>query len=262
MLLHLLYKALFELSENRATFLAYLFGRSVPEGIENSLDWDVERVMAVIDEAPRLGEKSDAFQDVIIDKVRQSGVRLSDEDFQRIRRFHREFIDKGPDLRFTSHGRSPQSYYPTYRRLALETDRDRKQVSFLTEEPHFQYLKTLQESNKIIPIVGDFTDLHAIPEIGAFLQENDDKVIAFYTSNVEYYLMYQHQFPQFVLNVQKLPLAKNSVIIRSYFNRFRMGHPQSVQGYGSTQLLQFMNSFVADPNASYNDIVYEQAIMH
>jgi hypothetical protein len=26
--------------------------------------------------------------------------------------------------------------------------------------------------------------------------------------------------------------------------------------------LQFMNSFVADLNASYNDIVYEQAIMH
>lgn len=257
MLLHLLYKALFEMSENRVTFLAYLFGRTIPDD-QNTEVSDINDVFQSIDETPALNEEDKAvFQNLVLAKVQQLGVDLSEEDLGIIRRFHKTFIDQGPALRFTSHGRSPQSYYPTYRQLAMETDRDNNQVSFLSEEPLFQYLKKLQEDDRIIPVVGNFAAPDALPEIGAYLKEIDEEVTAFYTSNVEYYLQYQQSSARFVENVKQLPLADKSVIIRSYFNRFRMNHPLSMPGYGSTQLLQTMESFTADPNASYGNLIFD-----
>ncbi len=258
MLLHLLYKALFEMSENRVTFLANLFGRAVPDDRDVEA-WDIARVFQAIDETHVLDEEDKVtFQNRILEKVKQLGVEFSEEDLLKIRRFHRMFIELGPELRFTSHGRSPQSYYPTYRQLAMETDRESKQVSFLSEEPLFQYLKKLQEEDRVIPVTGNFAAPDALPEIGAYLKEIGEAVTAFYTSNVEYYLQYQQSSSMFVANVKQLPLAENSVIIRSYFNRFRMNHPLSKPGYGSTQLLQTMDSFIADPDASYGNLVFDR----
>lgn len=258
MLLHLLYKALFEMSENRVVFLAYLFGRSASND-QSDPTWDVNRVFKAIDGATVLSaEGKVAFQNRVIEKVQQLGVKLSDKDLQKIRRFHRMFIDQGPELRFTSHGRSPQSYYPTYRQLAMETDRENNQVSFLSDESLFKVIKSLHEENRIIPVTGNFASSDALPEIGVYLKEIGEKVTAFYTSNVEYYLQYQQTAPRFVANVQQLPLAEKSVIIRSYFNRFRMNHPLSKPGYGSTQLLQTIESFVADPDASYGSLIFDR----
>ena len=48
---------------------------------------------------------------------------LSRSDLDTIHRFHHRFISDGLALKFESTGRSPRSYYPTYRDLLLETDR-------------------------------------------------------------------------------------------------------------------------------------------
>ena len=66
-------------------------------------------------------------------------------------------------------------------------------------------------------------------------------VSAFYTSNVEYYLLEDGSFDRFADNVAALPFDEGSVIIRSFFGRnFGFVHPQSVPGYYSVQLLQGM----------------------
>jgi hypothetical protein len=86
-------------------------------------------------------------------------------------------------------------------------------------------------------------------------------VSALYTSNVEQYLFQQGGFPRFAQNVASLPLASNSVVIRSYF---RGRHPMNVPGYSSTQLLGMLSDFVAEADAggyrSYIDLVLRNVV--
>lgn len=86
--------------------------------------------------------------------------------------------------------------------------------------------------------MGDLGGRHALREIGRLLRERGENVVAFYTSNVEFYLMRQGSFENYVTNLASLPVAADGVIIRSYFGRSGSRPlPQRVEGYGSTQLL-------------------------
>ena len=101
--------------------------------------------------------------------------------------------------------------------------------------------------------------------MGEYLSEIGQKVLAFYTSNVEFYLMGSRGFKRFAENVVGLPSNPRSVIIRSFFaGGFRRRHPQAVPGYYSTQLLQTMDSFVDEYGAggflSYMDVVTKHSL--
>ena len=257
MLLHLLYKALFEMSETRISFLKHLFAReSVGASESEFAEWDAGTLLDVVEDSPRMNEgERTTFQSDVIKRIEEFGVILSEEDLQKIKVLHSQFIEHGPALRFTSHGRPPQSYYPTYKQLALEQDLSGEQVGFLSQEKLFLYLKQLHEGNRIIPVVGNFADPHPLIEIGRYLGEINEEVVAFYTSNVEFYLMYQQQFPLFVQNVAQLPIKEDAVMIRSYFNRFRRAHPETVPGYASTQLVQYIHGLTGRPNASYGELI-------
>ena len=254
LLLHLLYKALFDLSDDRCTFLAQLFGREAPGDRRNEAD--AASLLDAIGTAPQLPAGGRAsLQARVLGRIGTFGVDLRAEDLDTIRRLHDTFIEKGPALRFSSHGRPPQSYYPTYRQLALETDRSGRPASFLSDEALFQYVKQMHAQNRIVPVVGNFADSHVFSEMSRYLRSIDEEVVAFYTSNVEFYLMYQQDFGRFVENVRKLPAREDAVIIRSYFNRFRRSHPETAPGYASTQLVQYLHRFVDHPDVSYAELV-------
>lgn len=95
----------------------------------------------------------------------------------------------------------------------------------------------MQRENRVIPVVGDLAGSHALRAIGREVSRRGLVVSALYASNVEFYLFGDGVFPRYMANLATLPAAENSVIIRSYFNRFRP-IPRTVPGYASTQLLQ------------------------
>jgi hypothetical protein len=117
-------------------------------------------------------------------------------------------------------------------------------------EDDFRFLQSLEERNLIIPVVANLAGPHALKRIAQFLNERGERVSAFYTSNVEFYLMRgfrEDDFDKFAENVKALPRDERSVFIRSYFNgTWGYEHPQSVSGYYSTQLLQTLDSFVRE----------------
>jgi hypothetical protein len=126
-------------------------------------------------------------------------------------------------------------------------------------------VKSLQDRNLIIPVVGDLGGDHALAAIAGVVAERGLPVSAFYTSNVEFYLMRDGGFDRFVANVAQLPYDDNSVIIRSYFGRsFGFVHPQAVRGYYSVQLLQTIESLVNDSEVgayrSYLDLVTRHSL--
>jgi len=107
--------------------------------------------------------------------------------------------------------------------------------------------------------VGDFAGPHAFRAVGSFLKANGLQVSAFYTSNVEFYLFGRAAWSRFVANLRSLPLAEDSVFIRSYFPTYGRPHPLNLPGHRSTSMVSSVMSFLADDDASqirsYWDVV-------
>ena len=219
LLLHLLFKALFQQSRTRVEYLALLFGRAVPADLDAWRESTISRLAEYIDR-PALDSKSiDAVHSRLEGVIKGFGVPLSPDDLATIDRFHRRFVESGLDLQFQSAGRVPQPYYPTYKELLLETDSKGHQRNYLASEETFQFVKSMQQRDRIIPIVGNLSGPSALAGIGRVLGEKGETLSAFYASNVEFYLDRQGSYQRFVTNLGRVPHTSRSVIIRSNFNR-------------------------------------------
>jgi hypothetical protein len=243
LLQHLLFKALFAHARNRVEYLALLTGRAAPSDLERWDDRSLDAIIAHIDDQQANEPRQRATAERLRRTIRSFGIPLAPDDVRTIERIHRAFFDAGLDLRFTSYGRGPRPYYPSFRQLLLETDRDGRQANYLADEASFRFLKSLHEANRIIPVVGDLAGDHALRAIAADIAERGEQLSAFYTSNVEYYLMADRTFERFLTNVRALPRDTRSVVIRSYFSR-GYPHPQSVPGYYSTQLIETLDAMM------------------
>jgi len=219
LLLHLLFKALFAQSPTRAAYLGQLVGRSAaPNAAGTGRQATMAELVGAIDRAPRLSVAAvDALRARLDAEIGRTGLPLSMEDRRTIDRFHRTFIDEGLDLQFTSTGRAPQSYYPTYRDLLLETDQSGRTGNFLATEAAFQFVKGLQARDLVIPVTGDLSGRHALTAIGRLLTTRQQQVSAVYASNVEFYLARSGMLDRFLDNLHALPRAGHAVLIRSRF---------------------------------------------
>lgn len=255
MLHHLLLKALIERAETRVSFLAGLHGRPVPSDSEGWRTRTIDDVVAYLDGQEADPALVEMLQTQVAEAVRSYGILLSEEDLATIRRFHRTFIDAGLGLRFTTFGRAPRPYYPTYRQLVLETNLKGEQSSYLRDEASYAVVRDLHLANRIIPVVGDMAGEHALAEMGEVMREMGVALTTFYTSNVEFYLWGGGTFGAWERNLSAMPVADDAVIIRSYFPNFGGAHPSAVPGYFATQTLQPAAVLLAGGFSSYRDVV-------
>jgi hypothetical protein len=84
------------------------------------------------------------------------------------------------------------------------TDARGESRSFLASEEGFAFVKELQATNRIVPVVGDFAGPDALERVGAYVRRNGGEVTAFYGSNVEVYLN-REQMAAFCANLAQLP---------------------------------------------------------
>ncbi len=255
LLLHLLVKALFELSSTRIDYLALMFGRPAPDHLDEWRGASIDRILASITGANADARSIEALRHRVDEVIKGFGVPLTAEDFATIDRFHRTFIDEQLSLRFQSTGRRPRSYYPTYRDLILESDRQGHQWSYLASEDDFQFVRALERRDGIIPVVGNLAGSSALAAIGRLMDGRGDRLSAFYASNVEFYLYSEGSFGRFVENLRRLPHTSRSVIIRSVFGaQFAVMPP----GYASASLLQpveqLINGYALGRYQSYRDL--------
>ncbi|MEO8259176.1 MAG: hypothetical protein ABI868_17655 [Acidobacteriota bacterium] len=246
MLLHLMYKALVELSADRADFLSRLFARPRPTGISPGLG-----AQALFDAFETMVGSEELAQQhlrAVFDHLeRTHGFALSDEDETAIRFVYRSFSMGGPDIRYSF----PRSdlvggqWFPTYAELMVQTDLRGINHSYLASEENFNVLKDYHTRNLIIPLVGDFAGERTLRTVGQYLKSHDATVTAFYTSNVEQYLFQGDGWRKFFLNVSMMPTDEHSTFIRAYFNR--MGYRFQAPGTGlqSSTLLDPIGRLVA-----------------
>jgi hypothetical protein len=256
---HLLFKAIFARSRNRAEYLALLFGKPAPG---DTTGWGAKSVEALLDYVGK-ARSTDAglarIRAAVVNGAKQQGIPLSDVDVETIKRFHDAFIAEGPALRFTSYGRAPQMGYPDFAQLAASRDLEGRQRGFLASEDAFQFVKSLEDRNLIIPVVGNFAGRKAFAAIASWMAGSGEKLSALYASNVEQYLFRDNGFDVFAANVERLPRDAKSVIIRSCFTFCRNGHTHAIAGFYSVQMVQTVDSFAALHSAhrlnTYYDVV-------
>jgi hypothetical protein len=267
LLQHLLFKSLFVMGRNRIEYLCLLFGRPTPANLKQWNDRPIRELTDYIDRTPFNAKLIPQIRAEIRQHLVRFGIPLSERDHETINEIHQAFYQSGLEVRYTIRDRPSGRFFPPYRELLLERDLDSRQRNYLATEADYQFLKQMQERHLIIPVTGDLSGTHALRAIGEYLRESGEKVSAFYTSNVEFYLFRQGgSFERFVENLKSLPIDSRSVIIRSYFNYayYAYQHPQTVENYFSVQLLQTIESVIRDQSAggyeTYYDLVTRRSL--
>jgi hypothetical protein len=227
MLLHLRFKALFELSTTRVEYLAMLTGRPVPADLARWRSAEISAIADYIDESRVDSATIASLRTRTDQQIRHSGVKLDDDDWKTIDRFHRRFISYGLDLKFQSAGRMPRTYYPDYRQLLTARDPNGAHRNYLASEDAFLFLKDLQTRHRIVPVIGDVSGTKAMAAIARYLGDTGERVSTFYISNVEFYLFHDDSFGRYVGNLRRLPRIDNAVLIRSLFGPYTWGNGAS-----------------------------------
>jgi hypothetical protein len=225
--LHLLYKALFELSTDRADFVSRLFSRPRPPDLGSTAS--IESIFERYDGVPRSPGLYDSNARLVRERlVATRGLPLSPADLDWIDRVFKAFYDDGPEIQFWG-SRDVDAIQPTYRQLMTASDAIGERRSFLATDAGFRFVKDLQTRNMIVPVVGDFGGRGAIQRVGEYVRAHTDLVEAFYGSNVAVYLTKQ-QTRAFCGNLATLPAAPRAWFIerdgvRSFASKVKACEP-------------------------------------
>lgn len=212
--LHLIYKALFEMSADRAEFVSRLFSRARPAGL-SATSTATEIFNAVRRAAPSQALYDQNLKEIRNVLVTKHGFKLSQVDQKGLDFVYSNFFKSGPDIRYEfTTGGSPDGV-PSYFQLMTTTDLQKQNRSYLATEDSFRYLKDLEARNMLVPVVGDFAGPKALRAVGAYLKEKKLVVNTFYTSNVEQYLLEGGIWNNFCSSVSTFPLDAASIFIRS-----------------------------------------------
>jgi hypothetical protein len=218
--LHLMYKALFERSRNRADFVSRLFSRKRPDGLSNrSTASEIFAAYASVQPDETLYRRTlREIRDHLSNKRR---FPLSANDFAGIEYVLHAFYEFGPAIDYNSSSNG-QAYYgkpASYEELATAVGEDGQGRSFLSNEANFLLIKDYHSKNLIVPVVGNFAGPKAIQAVAAFLKERGGVVSAFYVSNVEQYLQEGDLWANFCRNTLTLPVDESSTFIRAISDR-------------------------------------------
>jgi len=228
LLQHLMYKALFELSVDRAEFVSRLFAKARPAGL--SSESSATELLAAFERVPTDDPtRYRANIRAVVDQLgRVHGFHLTPADLQQVEDIYWQFFFEGPDIRYVNtapFGRRGAMNFPSWADLVTQTDWDGVNHSYLASEANFQFVKGMQERNLIVPVVGNFAGPRALKAVGDYVRARGVTVSAFYVSNVEQYLFEEGLWEQFALNVTALPVTDRSVFIRSVSSRWGYSGP-------------------------------------
>jgi hypothetical protein len=237
MLEHLMYKAVFELSPDRASFVARLFSRkSVAEfPVEGTAAELFDAYSEVPADAGEFEQNLKSMRDLL---TRTHGFALTGEDRDSLANVYAAFRDFGPLIDYNSRGGGPSSraFSPSYQELMTSTDEDGREWSYLASEDTYRVVRDLELRNLIVPLTGDFGGTKAIRAVGEYLKDHGAVVSAFYVSNVEGYLFRGGDrrgnsnggAAMFYDNVARLPLDVSSTLIRWIPNSGRADGSSSI----------------------------------
>jgi hypothetical protein len=207
--LHLFYKALFELSSDRADFVARLFSRPRPPGLDagSTVDEIFERFDAVPPSAEQVKWNAGVVRRWLVET---RPLALDANDLAWVDRIFLAFAEHGPSIQYWQAQDTTPA--PSYRRLMTIRDTSGASRSFLATEERFRFVKDLHARNLIVPVVGNFAGPSALRRIGEEVRARGAAVTVFYGSNVGVYLTLE-ETRAFCRNLAALPAATDAAFI-------------------------------------------------
>src|SRR5438552_11906686 len=154
--LHLMYKALFELSADRSEFVSRLFSKPRPGGL--TARSTIQQIMAGYWNV----ETSEALYNANVEAMRDTLVvkhklPLDDDEVKAIANIYNAFYWHGPSINYSSSGNGfGGRTQPTYADLMTASDGSGQMRSYLASEESFAFVKDLEASNLLVPLVGNF----------------------------------------------------------------------------------------------------------
>jgi len=187
---HLMFKALFELSADRTEFIARLFSLPVPAGVSRTAP--IEAVWQRIGDAPATDRARLAANIAVVEAhlTKTHGFALSDDDKQSREYVYEAFFRLGPAITYAGDKAGLSTGNTNFMKLASATDDAGVPRSFLGTDEQYQFVKSLEARNLVVPIQADFAGPKSVRAIGDFLRGQHLVVSAFYISNVEQYLFH------------------------------------------------------------------------
>jgi hypothetical protein len=213
--MQLMYKALFELSADRAEFVSRLFTKPRPAGLTAaSTAADLMNAFWAVPTSNEAAYQKN-LQEIRDLLTKKHALPLSQADLDGLATVYHAFYWYGPRITYSSSTRGVDATGVSYADLMMTKDSvSGAERSYLSSEEGFAFLKTLQSRNLVVPLVGDFAGPKALRAVGAYVKERGASVTAFYVSNVESYLGRNGVWPAFCANVATFPVDESSVFIR------------------------------------------------
>jgi hypothetical protein len=218
---HLMYKALFELSADRAEFVSRLFTKPRAAGV--TAKSTAAELMTACCTDPILTMGQEAYdrnaKDIIDLLTVKHKLPLTEQDKRGIiDDVYYNFYWYGPAITYSSssaNGGGRGGSFVDFFNLMVATDDAGVERSFLGTEENFRFMKDLESRNMLVPVVGNFGGSKALRAVGEYVRRHDATIGAFYLSNVEQYLTQDGIWRNFCANVASMPLDEHSTFIRS-----------------------------------------------
>jgi hypothetical protein len=231
---HLMSKAIFEMAPDRAEFISLQFAKPRPATLkpETSIQetWDAFRQVTTDRE---LAAKTYAR---IVDRLTKTHeFRFTPDESSQLELVYQAFVNYGPGITTQSGGRGGGNAlnFESLTGWVYDDADPPAPQSFLSTDENYQFVKSLQDRNLIVPTSGDFGGPKAIRAIGTYVREHGSTISAFYVSNVEQYLFMDRKQMAFYDNVATLPITDKTVFIRPYALRGQWGQPGALCPMGA-----------------------------
>ena len=222
----LMYKALFEMSDNRADFVSHLFSRKRPAGLDANSS-AVALFQAFTEAKPDPQLYAATLKDIKDRLIKQHRFALTADDEQKIEYVFSIFFRGGPRMDYGFASTAPNPYVPSYHALAVATDGRGKNWVYLNREDSYKHIRDMQLKNLIVPFVGDFAGVKAIKTASQYVKDHGSTLSVFYISNVEDYI--QAKWSAYLSNLAALPSDKSTLLIRfEPYNFTTLGKIQDV----------------------------------
>lgn len=220
---HLMFKAVFEMSPDRAAFISLLFSKPRPESIDASAP--IQAIWNAFGAVATDRALADRNYTRILERLTVTHkFTFTEDEVDQLKAVYQAFTAYGPAIStrgaiaggFGGGGGNGVTFADL---TGWSFDAAGEPQSFLSTDANYQAVKTLHDRGLIVPVSGDFGGAKALRGIGAWVRQHGGVVSAFYVSNVEQYLFQENKQGEFFDNVATLPVNERSVFIRPYAMR-------------------------------------------
>ena len=213
--LHLMYKALFELSTDRAGFVSRLFSRPRPDTLgSGATPSDIFDAYSGIPSSEALYEST--LHAIEHQLVAVHGFPLSSDDLQGIGSIYHAFYVFGPGINYSStETATPTSATGPRTRISWSRPiRQETRAAFWPAKNPSRSSRRCRPGTLSCPSSATLR-AQRLSGVGAYLRRHDATVSAFYVSNVEQYLRLERVWGSFCGNAARLPIDEASTFIRA-----------------------------------------------